>query len=262
MPFTGPHGEPITINGSSPDVSTRPETSAITSVEFTPKSVYIRHTAEAYWPEPIPPGWTGGVQYTSWVIVNVGGTWYTCGCLEFWKTAPGDPYSGSWKGDAPAPFSKAAADWWYHASPQNTRQPPAGETIGIFVTAGSQRMKDVTDPHCIERSNIVWLEVPPGDSGMFTFDATPTPPEPEPIPPSPSGYTLDDVMVAIADLDLAQQANTAQILEHQTSETQRVLDRLNELRQEVIDFAEVAGKVLLVKYLRERRPDDPPAPEA
>jgi len=38
-----------------------------------------------------------------------------------------------------------------------------------------------------------------------------------------------------------------------------VLDRLNELRQEVIDFAEVAGKVLLVKYLRERRPDEPPA---
>jgi hypothetical protein len=171
MAFCGPHGEPITINGNAPDVSGRPETSAITKVEFTPKSLYIRHTAEAWWPEPIPPEWTGGVQYTSWFVVNVGGTWYTTGCLEYWKTPPDDPYSGSWKGGPdPAPFSDGARNWWYHASPQNTRQPGVGETVGMFVTAGSQRMKDVVDPNCVERSNIVWLAVPPNDTGLFTFE--------------------------------------------------------------------------------------------
>jgi hypothetical protein len=256
MAFTGPHGEPITITGSAPDVSGRPETSAITKVEFTPKSLFIRHTAEAWWPEPIPPDWTGGVQYTSWFVINCGGAWYTTGCLEYWKTPPDDPYSGSWKGGPdPAPFSDGMRNWWYHASPQNTRQPGVGETVGMFVTAGSQRMKDVVDPNCVERSNIVWVTVPPNDTGLYTFDSPPIPPEP--IPPA-SGYTLDDVMEALAQLDVDQGNNTTQILAHTTSETDRVIQRLNELRQEVIDFAEIAGKMLFAKWLVERRDDEPP----
>lgn len=189
MPFQDPNGLPITITGNSPDVSGRPETSRITKVEFSPQSVYIRHTREADWPQPIPPGWEGGVQYTSWYVIWVDGAWWTAGCLEHWKTAPDDPFSGSWKGgEGGAPFSHGKSDFWYHAVPMNQKQPHSGELIGIFVTAGSQRMKDVTDPNCIERSNLVFVNVPSADTGVYTFDGGSEGEGGGTVPPGLPGY--------------------------------------------------------------------------
>lgn len=78
---------------------------------------------------------------------------------------------------------------------------------------------------------------------------------PTPTPP-PSAVTLDDVMALLHQMQAEQNGYTVQILAHTTSETDRVIQRLNELRQEVIDFAEGAGKVLLLRYLRER-PEEP-----
>jgi hypothetical protein len=55
----------------------------------------------------------------------------------------------------------------------------------------------------------------------------------------------DAILSAIADSE-------ARILEHTTAETDRVIQRLNELRDEVIDFAEQAGRVLLAIALKHR----------
>jgi hypothetical protein len=61
------------------------------------------------------------------------------------------------------------------------------------------------------------------------------------------GETPSDetILQAIADSE-------ARINDHTTEQTERVLDRLNELRDEVIDFAEQAGRVLLAIALKHR----------
>jgi hypothetical protein len=188
MAFTDMIGAPIHIVSGAANVADRPETSAITKVEFSPQSFYVRHTKEASWPQPIPPGWEGGVQFTHWIVLSVNQQWMAVPTIECWKTAPDDPFSGTWKGGAPAPFSTGSREWWYYAPEVAQKQPHQGELIGVFVSAGSQRQKDVTDPNCIERSNIVWVNVPSADSGVFTFDGGTVPPQPQPPTTGLPGY--------------------------------------------------------------------------
>jgi hypothetical protein len=69
--------------------------------------------------------------------------------------------------------------------------------------------------------------------------ATTPPPEPEPEP------DLQEILDAIA-------ASEATVKAHVTAETDRVMQRLADYRQEVIDFAEVAGKVLALLRLLQR----------
>lgn len=68
-------------------------------------------------------------------------------------------------------------------------------------------------------------------------------PDPEPIP--------DDSLQQILD---AITASEGRINQHTTDEADRVINRLNELRQEVIDFADIAGKVLILLGIAKRRP--------
>lgn len=68
-------------------------------------------------------------------------------------------------------------------------------------------------------------------------------PEPEPQPPAVD--RTDEVLQAIADSE-------ARIKAHATSETDRVIQKLNDLRQEVIEFGEQAGKVLIAIFLARR----------
>lgn len=178
MPFVDPIGLPITIDNAV-DVSQRPETSRITSVQFTPQSVFIRHTGEASWPQIVPAGWEGPVQYTSWFVIWVDNAWYTTACIINWKTEPSDPVGGTWHGGGPAPFSHGQKDFWYQAPTMAKKQPHQGELIGVFVTAGGQRMMDECAPGFQDRSNIVWVNVPSADSGLYTFDS------PDPVPPTP-----------------------------------------------------------------------------
>lgn len=69
-------------------------------------------------------------------------------------------------------------------------------------------------------------------------------PEPGPTPP-PSTDRTDEVLQAIA-------ASEARVTAHVTAETERVLQRLADYRQEVIEFAELAGKMLVVLGLFRR----------
>ena len=89
-----------------------------------------------------------------------------------------------------------------------------------------------------------WRE--PYDPGLLT---TPEP-GPEPLPPAGE----EEILNAIAD-------SAERVMDHTTAETERVLHRLNELRDEVIEFAEQAGKVILAIALR-RRDGTAPPPEA
>ena len=91
--------------------------------------------------------------------MNIGGAWHTCSPIEFWY---GLPASG---GDITI-NNQIAVNWTYYCGPM-ARQPQPGETVGFFVTAGDQRLKDAAIVH--ERSNTVVIPFPASAGQTFTF---------------------------------------------------------------------------------------------
>jgi len=167
----------VQVVGGSPDVRDWAITAAITRIEFLPNDVRVEFTKQngpGRWPDVVPPGWDGPIQWTLWAVIKVDGQWFTTGCIEFWNDREG----------VGGPFSAARQDWYYFV-PEMNHQPGPGEQVGFFACAGDQRRKDIRSVE--ERSNIVTLPVPVHDSGVFTFDGTVPPmpgPGPDPIPPS------------------------------------------------------------------------------
>ena len=64
---------------------------------------------------------------------------------------------------APGEQAFDSSDW----SELATHQPSVGEQVGMFVTAGDQRAKDVRA--VTERSNIVLIPFPSDGGGYFPF---------------------------------------------------------------------------------------------
>src|SRR5579864_949326 len=151
------------ITGGSPsDVANWPITTQITDMDFSDSGVRVdfsKKDGPGRWPDVVPPGWDGPLQYTLWMVVNVGGQWYTSGGVEFWY---GLDRSGG-------PPSQVASNWYYNPQvwgPLANHQPANGEQTGFFVTAGDARVKDVRS--VTERSNVVVVPFPSG-GGYFTF---------------------------------------------------------------------------------------------
>jgi hypothetical protein len=151
-----------TITSASPkDVANWPITTQITAMDFG-NGVHVdfsKKDGPGRWPDVVPPGWDGPLEYTLWMVVNIGGQWYTAGGVEFWN---GLDRSGG-------PASQFAYNWYYNPQvwgPLANHQPANGEMTGFFVTAGDARVKDV---HAVaERSNVVLMPFPSG-GGYFTF---------------------------------------------------------------------------------------------
>ncbi len=145
------------ITGGSPsDVPNWPITTQITGLDFGGNGLRIdfsKKDGPGRWPDVVPPGWDGPIQYTVWMVVNIGGRWYTSGGVEYWY---GLDRSGG-------PPSQYAYNWYYNPQvwgPLANHQPANGEQVGFFVTAGDQRVKDA---HVVaERSNVVVLPFPSG----------------------------------------------------------------------------------------------------
>jgi len=127
--------------------------------------VNVEFTTKGTWPDYTPPGWDGPLQYTVWAVVNVNGRWYTSGFIQMWR---GRPSTG-----API-LSEFARNWAYDSrwGPMMGYQPRAGEQMGFFVSAGNARgVSGVTSRR--ERSNVVLVSLPGGDSGSFPFSLPP-----------------------------------------------------------------------------------------
>jgi len=148
MPIGG-----ATVTGGSPaDVASWPVQTTIDKLVLGPGDFCeVEFDAKASWPNTVPPGWDGGIQYTLWLVRDVDGARYTSGGIEFWKgrgtdaCGPVDRYAGP------------GGNWFYSADtwgPLVSGGPlRAGEVVGFFVTQGDQRVKDA---HTIRaRSNVV-----------------------------------------------------------------------------------------------------------
>jgi hypothetical protein len=150
------------IHASPAAVVTWPVTTTITSLSVRPDGVAVEFSKKSgpgRWPDVVPPGWSGPLQYTLWIAMNIGGAWHTCSPIEFWY---GLPASG---GDITI-NNQIAVNWTYYCGPM-ARQPQPGETVGFFVTAGDQRLKDAAIVH--ERSNTVVIPFPASAGQTFTF---------------------------------------------------------------------------------------------
>lgn len=155
-----------TVLNSPADVPSWPATATITRLELSRTGVRIdftRRDGPDSWPDVpfITPG--ENLQYTLWIVLNIGGRWYTSGCLQYWRGL--DRMGG--------PPSEYAMNWYYDANrwrPMTGHQPAVGEYVGFFVTAGNARnVTDHSGSVVQERSNVVVVPFPTDDGATFTY---------------------------------------------------------------------------------------------
>lgn len=169
---------------NSPDVRGWAPTATISRVEFRSAGIHFDFDKLDTWPDVTPPGWTGPIRYTVWLLLNVDGHWYGSGIIEFWRDRASTDDTDVTKNN------QIANNWLYDSrwGPMAGHQPQAGELVGFMLTAGDARGKDV---HAVtERSRIVELAWPSGPSvpaftwmeGGVTVPPVITPP-PVVIPP-------------------------------------------------------------------------------
>src|SRR4051794_23580798 len=66
----------VAVYNSPADIASWPVTTAITRVDTQrPGGLSFTFSAQNRWPDYVPPGWTGGLQYTVWAVVQVNGQW-------------------------------------------------------------------------------------------------------------------------------------------------------------------------------------------
>ena len=154
------------VYNSPGDVASWPVTTAITQLTMQPTGspndgIGLTFSAQNTWPDYVPPGWDGPLQYTVWAVVKINGQWYTSGFIQMWR---GRPNTG-----API-LTDFAINWAYDGrwGPMAGYHPHVGEQMGFFVTAGNARgVTTVTSVR--ERSNVVVVNLPANDTGVFTF---------------------------------------------------------------------------------------------
>jgi hypothetical protein len=150
----------IVRGGCCADVGNWPVTTNIRVIDANFGGWFVDFSAKNSWPEVVPPGWDGGIQYTLWIVERINGQWITAGGVEYWRGL-------SRQGGPP---SRLASNWYYNGAVWGElagHQPAVGEQVGMFVTAGDHRAKDVRA--VTERSNVVLLPFPSDGGGYFPF---------------------------------------------------------------------------------------------
>jgi hypothetical protein len=150
----------IVRGGCCGDVANWPVTTQIRVLDANSGGWFVDFSAKNSWPEVMPPGWDGGIQYTLWIVEKINGQWITAGGVEYWRNLARQG----------GPPSRLAGNWYYSPGVWGelaTHQPGVGEIVGMFVTAGDQRAKDVRA--VTERSNVVLLPFPSDGGAYYPF---------------------------------------------------------------------------------------------
>ncbi len=161
----------VTLYSNPPDLADWPVTTMLTEVDFTNDGVALSFSKKEgadRWPDVVPPGWSGPLQYTIGMVECINGQWYGSAVIEVWYDLPA-------AGGNVALNDQVAVNWYYDANRWGLlagRQPATGETIGIFVAAGNLRNITSDDPAqspVMERSNVVLVPMPDVNGSMNSF---------------------------------------------------------------------------------------------
>jgi hypothetical protein len=155
-----------TILNSPRDLARWPITTGISLIDIRSNGVRVdfsKKSGPGRWPDFVPPGWDGPLQYTLGMVLNVSGQVFASAPVEFWY---GLEYSGG-------PPSQYALNWFYDPArwaPMTYHQPAVGEQIGFFVCAGDCRNAgDGSRSPVRERSNVVVVTMPSDAGATFRF---------------------------------------------------------------------------------------------
>ncbi len=145
----------------APDIHGWAITTVITRIEITPTNTiftFSKQVDPGSWPDVVPPGFAGPIQYTVWAFIPIAGQWVGSGFIQMWRGRDG-------VGDAPSDYAR---NWWYAArwAPMTGHLVTPGSQIAFCVTAGNAR--DNVGPLPLnERSQLVLITAPVGDVGTF-----------------------------------------------------------------------------------------------
>lgn len=163
-----------TITNSPPGIVDWPETTRITLVELRGggedvsgiRVEFSKKEGPGRWPDVVPPGWRGPLQYCLGMVLRINGRYYADAPVQMWH--------GRERGGGPP--SLFGRNWFYDPArwgPMAGYQPATGETIGIFVAAGVTRDRghgtgDLSPVK--ERSNVVFVPMPTDAGATFRFE--------------------------------------------------------------------------------------------
>ena len=148
------------IHNSPADVASWPVTTSLSRLDLMPSGAHVVFDKQSSWPEVVPPGWDGGLQYTLWIVLNINGQWHASGCIEYWR--------GLYENGGPV--NQYALNWYFDPirwGPMTGHQPAPGEQVGFLVTSGDARNNGPSSVR--ERSNVVMVSFPSAAGRSFVF---------------------------------------------------------------------------------------------
>lgn len=159
----------VTIYDNPPDLADWPITTTLKAVDFGADVGldFDKKDGPSRWPDIVPPGWDGPLQYTLGMVECIEGQWYGSAAIQFWYGLPAS-------GGNVADMNQVAVNWYYDGrwGKLAGRQPATGEVVGIFVAAGNLRGVTSDDPAqspVRERSNVVLVPFPDVNGAHYSF---------------------------------------------------------------------------------------------
>lgn len=156
------------IHDNPPDVASWPVTTTITQLDFRDDGVHVvfsKQDGPDRWPDIVPPGWDGPLQYTLGLVELIDGQWHASAAMQYW-------YGLEAQGGNVALDDQIAVNWYYDGrwGEMAGYQPAQGETLGVFVVAGNVRgVLDGSQSPVQERSNVVVVPMPGVEGASHSF---------------------------------------------------------------------------------------------
>ena len=151
-----------------PDAGTWPMTAHVNYVEFTGFSMRVdfdKRTGPNKWPDLIPPGFQGPLQYTLGMCRFLQGGWHCSAVVQFWEGRDLD---------STAEPSRFWREWWYDGARwgplADSVGPAEGEIVGIFVGAGDLRFRSYTRATCPNFCEISDVAMVPFTRGYAKYE--------------------------------------------------------------------------------------------
>jgi hypothetical protein len=158
----------VVLHDNPPNVADWAVTTAITRLEFREGGVYVEFSkkdGDGRWPDIVPPGWEGPLQYTLGLVELIDGQWHGSAAMQYW-------YGLDVQGGNVAVDDQIAVNWYYDGrwGEMAGYQPALGETIGVFIVAGNLRgVLDGSQSPVQERSEIVVVPFPGPEGAVHEF---------------------------------------------------------------------------------------------